>query len=211
MRVKWNLKFCEKISKIFDNFFCNIETWAVQKHVNLVDLVESFPTILKRSFLSMYVIATVSCPNFHFSASPHVPFLNLLFEQTANSNEYVPFLNLLFEQIANSNEYLLAKFGFDTAENEPCKVCPLSAYRSPRWRASGAGIPSSLRGRSSMAAGYPVLYFSGVEKGETRRSSLTTSTAVHEEHRRDEGCAEAPFENIVIYFEHILRKIYPRR
>ena len=31
-----------------------------------------------------------------------------------------------------SNEYLLAKFGFDTAENEPCKVCPLSAYRSPR-------------------------------------------------------------------------------
>ena len=31
-----------------------------------------------------------------------------------------------------SNEYLLAKFGFDTAENEPYKVCPLSAYRSPR-------------------------------------------------------------------------------
>ena len=31
-----------------------------------------------------------------------------------------------------SNEYLLAKFGFDTAENEPCKVRPLSAYRSPR-------------------------------------------------------------------------------
>ena len=63
----------------------------------------------------MYVIATVSCPNFHFSVSPHVPFLNLL-----------------FEQIANSNEYLLAKFGFDTAENEPFQVCPLSAYRSPR-------------------------------------------------------------------------------
>ena len=35
-----------------------------------------------------------------------------------------------------SNEYLLslAKFGFDTAENEPCKVCPFSAYRSPRFR-----------------------------------------------------------------------------
>ena len=29
--------------------------------------------------------------------------------------------------------YLLAKFGFDTAENEPCKVCPLSAYRSRRY------------------------------------------------------------------------------
>ena len=60
----------------------------MQKHVNLVDLVKSFPT-------------------------------------------NVPFLNLLFEQIANSNEYLLAKFGFDTAENEPCKVCSLSAYISP--------------------------------------------------------------------------------
>ena len=66
----------------------------------------------------MYVIATVSCPNFHFSVSPHVPFLNLL-----------------FEQIANSNEYLLAKFGFDTAENEPASQ-PRTSFvkfaRSPR-------------------------------------------------------------------------------
>ena len=54
----------------------------------------------------MYVIATVSCPNFHFSVSPHVPFLNLL-----------------FEQIANSNDYFVAKFGVDTEENEPYKVC----------------------------------------------------------------------------------------
>ena len=37
-----------------------------------------------------------------------------------------------------SNEYLLAKFGFDTAENEPCKVCPLSAYRSPRFSSLAA-------------------------------------------------------------------------
>ena len=28
------------------------------------------------------------------------------------------------------NEYLVAKIGFDTAENEPCKVCPLSVYRT---------------------------------------------------------------------------------
>ena len=28
---------------------------------------------------------------FHFSVSPHVPFLNLLFEQIANSNEYLVF------------------------------------------------------------------------------------------------------------------------
>ena len=34
-----------------------------------------------------------------------------------------------------SHEYLLAKLDFDTAENEPSKVCPLSAYRSrsPRY------------------------------------------------------------------------------
>ena len=32
-----------------------------------------------------------------------------------------------------SNKYLLATCGFDTAENEPCKVCPLYAYRSPRF------------------------------------------------------------------------------
>ena len=28
--------------------------------------------------------------------------------------------------------FTFAKIGFDTAENEPCRVCPLSAYRSPR-------------------------------------------------------------------------------
>ena len=27
-----------------------------------------------------------------------------------------------------SNEYLLAKFGFDTAENEPLKVCLIFTY-----------------------------------------------------------------------------------
>ena len=38
----------------------------------------------------------------------------------------------LGESFHMSIYYLLAKFGFDTAENEPCKVCQLSAYRSPR-------------------------------------------------------------------------------
>ena len=92
---------------IFDE---KIEIRERCKGVHCVDLVESFPTsravescaILKKSSLRMYVIATVICPNFYFSVSPHVPFLNLL-----------------FEQIANSNVYFLAKFGFDTAENEP--------------------------------------------------------------------------------------------
>ena len=42
-----------------------------------------------------------------------------------------------------SNEYLLAKFGFDTAENEPFQVCPLSAYRSPRFGAGDDAWSSS--------------------------------------------------------------------
>ena len=32
-----------------------------------------------------------------------------------------------------STKYLLTKIGFDTTENEPCKVCPLSECRSPRF------------------------------------------------------------------------------
>ena len=44
-----------------------------------------------------------------------------------------------------SNAYLLAKFGFDTAENELFQVCPLSAYRSPRF----AGLAPTLQGKVS--------------------------------------------------------------
>ena len=54
----------------------------------------------------MYVIATVFCSNFHFSVSLHVPFSQFLFERDSYSNAY-----------------LLPKIGFDTAENERCKVC----------------------------------------------------------------------------------------
>ena len=60
----------------------------------------------------MYVIATVFCSNFHFSVSLHVPFSQFLFERDSYSNEY-----------------LLAKFGFDTAENGP-----KFAKKSPKVR-----------------------------------------------------------------------------
>ena len=53
----------------------------------------------------MYVIATVICPNFHFSVSLHVPFSQFLFERDSYSNEYLD-----------------AKLGADTAENEPYKI-----------------------------------------------------------------------------------------
>ena len=38
-------------------------------------------------------------------------------------------------QIFTTKKYLLANFGFDTAENEPCKVCPLSVHLYPRFLA----------------------------------------------------------------------------
>ena len=58
----------------------------------------------------MYVIATVICPNFHFSVSPHVPFLNLLFEQIANSNEYLVFACKIWRRY--SRERALKNFKF---------------------------------------------------------------------------------------------------
>ena len=54
------------------------------------------------------------------------------------------FLNLLFETDSYPNEYLLAKFGFDTAENEPCNNCPLSASRSPRYTGIFCETPKML-------------------------------------------------------------------
>ena len=41
----------------------------------------------------------------------------------------------LGESFPDSNEYLLAKFGIDTAENEPCKVCPIERCSSPKLSA----------------------------------------------------------------------------
>ena len=75
--MNWLDNFLEKISEILKTKLCkceknkkkceksltkfgwNSECWAVQKRVNIIDLVQSF------------------------SVSPHVPFLNLLFEQIA--------------------------------------------------------------------------------------------------------------------------------
>ena len=63
--------------------------------------------------------------NFHFSVSLHVPFSQFLFERDSYSNAY-----------------LLAKFGFDTSKNEPCKICPIE--RCPRSGRSQAAAPRQL-------------------------------------------------------------------
>ena len=44
-----------------------------------------------------------------------------------------------------SNAYFLAKFGFDAEENGACKVCPLSAYRSPRFPQAPSTVEDSLK------------------------------------------------------------------
>ena len=75
----------------------------MQKHVNLVDPVKSFPSYVhlsKSNFMSLS--------------------MSLL-------------LNLLFEPDSYSNEYLLAKFGFDTAENEPCKNSNFLTFLTPEF------------------------------------------------------------------------------
>ena len=56
------------------------------------------------------------------------------------------FLNLLFEQDSYSKEYLVAKIGFITAENEPCKVW--DAHMGFSWsRAEPSSSPDSCRSR----------------------------------------------------------------
>ena len=39
---------------------------------------------------------------------------------------------------------MVAKICFDTAENEPCKVCPLFLYRSHRFSAGGTPVCATV-------------------------------------------------------------------
>ena len=50
-----------------------------------------------------------------------------------------------------SNAYLVAIIGFDTEENEPCKVCPLSVYISPRFLLSKSNTWSLLLASNACA------------------------------------------------------------
>ena len=55
-----------------------------------------------------------------------------------------------------SNAYLLAKIGVDTAENEPCKVCPLSLYRSPRFSFEYHSLGLRPHGRGGWIFPHPI-------------------------------------------------------
>ena len=74
-----------------------------------------FGVVLARSFFP------------HFSIVDSKPVQRSALCRSRRELSHVPFLNLLFEQIANSNEYLLAKFGFDTAEKRSLQSLPKQA------------------------------------------------------------------------------------
>ena len=93
-----------------------------------------------------------------------------------------PFSQSPFQIDPNSNECLLANFSFDTAENEPCKVCPLSVYRYyfPFETPSGS-LPSAskLQARGSR--------WSWLRYGRERALSSLPDRAVERPHREGEA------------------------
>ena len=54
-----------------------------------------------------------------------------------------------------SNKYLLAKFGFDTAENEPCEVCPIGAVPIVLGAPPRAAADGPARRRAGPSAACP--------------------------------------------------------
>ena len=84
------------------------------------------------------LLCTVLIPTSNIKCFVTFHFLNVYFRiylHPDGSNERCKGVYCvdLGESFHMSIYYLLAKFGFDTAKNEPTKVCPLSVYRSPRF------------------------------------------------------------------------------
>ena len=105
--------------------------------------------------------------NFQNFAKNQQNFQHFLTKKLRVENGAVQRSALCRSRREHSNEYLLTNFGFDTAENEPCKVCPLSAYRSPRFFSadSHGWFPSTPSYRRILEAlysgqGLPVKSFS---------------------------------------------------
>ena len=127
----------------------------MQKHVNLVDLVKSFPTnILLQNFASIQK-GTSPVKFAHLAEKSENGSMSTLSTKglagrgraatgsggaalRSNFCNFLPKNAKIFEKIGLSgakackscrsrqelsNEYLLAKFGVDADENEPCKVC----------------------------------------------------------------------------------------
>ena len=79
----------------------------------------------------------------------------------------------------------ICKFGFDTAENEPCKVCPLFAYRSPRLQPfveSTQPLKKVLSDDSLVTGAVIEMFDSLLEKDPC---DLTKVRSASDEHRLD--------------------------
>jgi len=70
-----------------------------------------------------------------------VVYFQFLFEQLLQRQLKQTFNNVEKEKRRRKKKNI----GFDTGEDEPCKVRPLSVYRSPRWAICGRGWQSALR------------------------------------------------------------------
>ena len=87
-----------------------------------------------------------------------------------------------------SNAYLLAKFGFDTAENEPCKVCPLSVYRLlqiPQVFEYGDELLKQKRAERAKRQ-------RAVEKSQRKRDSFLAARSVAEKGRSTVKAVDLP-------------------
>ena len=104
----------------------------------------------------MYVIATVICPNFHFSVSPHVPFLNLLFEQIAIPTS-IYLQNLASIQPRTS----LVKFARSPCTDPPGALPPGSAARTSKIQRKSTDRSSRTRTASSRRRGRATRNISG--------------------------------------------------
>ena len=100
----------------------------------------------KRSSLSMYVIATVFCSNFHFSVSLHVPFSQFLFERDSYSNKYLVFsckFWRLYSRERASQSLLKISQKFEAELEKIQAFGPWFSRTSTSW-----GAPGSRTGRA---------------------------------------------------------------
>ena len=114
----WKFLKIWKISKIFENFE-NFENWKKLKFARSPCTDPPGFADVQNLRKKSAKISAIFSENFEIR------------ERWFDSNA-VQRSALCKSRLEPSNEHLFAKVGFDTAENEPCEVCPLSAYRSPR-------------------------------------------------------------------------------
>ena len=130
-----NFKFCRKMRKRLTNFFWNIEVSAVQKHVNLVDLVKSFPTNIFLQNLASIQKRT----------SP-IKFAHLA-EKSANGS----ISNLSTKVLSTTGTFHVNRV--EEALKEPVKTTPLSSSSVRRWSRSRSSWARTSSSPGTGAAG----------------------------------------------------------